>query len=42
MAFRFATSTMQLLVVHKGGANTEDPNPNLWAEGWVTRSSTGG
>jgi hypothetical protein len=29
MAFRHAASTMQLLVVQEGGANTEDPNPNL-------------
>jgi hypothetical protein len=24
-----AASTMHLLVVQEGGANTEDPNPNL-------------
>ena len=29
MAFRHASSTMHLLVVQEGGANTEDPNPNL-------------
>jgi uncharacterized protein (DUF1330 family) len=29
MAFRHAASTMRLLVVQEGGANTEDPNPNL-------------
>jgi len=29
MAFRLAASTMRLLVVQGGGANTEDPNPNL-------------
>jgi len=29
MAFRHAASTMQLLVVQEGGANTEDPDPNL-------------
>jgi hypothetical protein len=29
MAFRHAGSTMQLLVVQEGGANTEGPNPTL-------------
>jgi hypothetical protein len=29
MAFRHAASTMQLLVVQEGVANTEDPDPNL-------------
>ena len=29
MAFRHAASTMHLLLVQEGGANTEDPNPNL-------------
>jgi uncharacterized protein (DUF1330 family) len=29
MAFRHAASTMRLLVVQEGGANTEDPNPKL-------------
>jgi len=27
--FLLLNATMQLLVVQEGGANTEDPNPNL-------------
>ena len=29
MAFRHAASTMRRLLVQTGGANTEDPDPNL-------------
>lgn len=29
MVFRHASSTMNMLLVQEGGANTEDPDPNL-------------
>ena len=29
MAFRHASSTMRMMLVQEGGANTEDPDPHL-------------